>query len=110
MAELTKKKCKPCEGGVAPLGQEEAENLLEQVPDWQMDNDVKTILRSWEFKGFKEAIVFVNMVAKLAEDEGHHPNIHIHGYRNVTLTLSTHAIEGLSENDFIVAAKIDALF
>ncbi len=107
---LITKKCKPCEGGTPPLSREQVQELLQQIPDWKVDDENTTIMRSWEFKRFKESIVFVNMVAKLVEEERHHPNIHMHNYNYVSITLSTLAIDGLSENDFIVAAKIDQLF
>jgi len=102
---LTTKRCVPCEGGVPPLTQARAEELLMQTPGWELQDTY--ITRTYRFTDFKEAMVFVNRVADLAEAEGHHPDITI-TYSTVTLTLTTHAIAGLSENDFILAAKIDA--
>jgi 4a-hydroxytetrahydrobiopterin dehydratase len=98
---LRTKKCVPCEGGVPPVSRVEAERLLKDLPGWRR--------REWVAKNFMAAIEFFNQVAALAEDEGHHPDLHLAGYRNVAIELWTHAIGGLSENDFISAAKIDQL-
>lgn len=103
--DLASKKCVACEGGVPPLSREEAEGLRAQTPGWRMAEDARSISRDLKFKDFKEAMGFVSRVADLAESEGHHPDIHI-SYNKVRLDLSTHAIGGLSENDFILAAKI----
>ncbi|MBI3976053.1 MAG: 4a-hydroxytetrahydrobiopterin dehydratase [Armatimonadetes bacterium] len=108
MINLASRHCIPCEGGTPPLPREEAERLRSAVPDWALDDDGKAIRRQFKLKDFKEAIAFVNAVADVAEAEDHHPDILIR-YRQVTFTLSTHAIGGLSENDFILAAKIDQL-
>ncbi len=105
--ELKTKTCQPCEGGVPPVPREEAERLLEDLPGWELTGDGKRIRREWTVKHFMAAMDFFNRVAKLAEDEGHHPDLHLAGYRNVAIELWTHAIGGLSENDFITAAKID---
>lgn len=106
--DLLKKKCIACEGkGIKPFTREETENYLKQVIEWVLDKDAKKISKEYKFKDFIGAINFVERVADVAEMEGHHPDIHIH-YNKVLLELSTHAIGGLSENDFIVAAKIDA--
>jgi 4a-hydroxytetrahydrobiopterin dehydratase len=85
-----------------------AERLRQQTPDWVFEEDGKAVRRQFKLKDFKEAIAFVNAVAEVADAEDHHPDIFI-SYRQVTFTLSTHAIGGLSENDFILAAKIDKL-
>lgn len=87
---------------------EEIQKYLAEVPGWEVI-DNKKIVKSLKFKDFKEAMGFVNKVAELAEVEGHHPDILIHGWNKVRLELSTHAIGGLSENDFILAAKIDRI-
>jgi len=108
MEDLTKKRCVPCEGGTPPLTRPEAEKYLAQVRDWQLSDDAKLISKEFILKDFKEAIAFINRVAALAEEEGHHPDIRL-SWNRVRLELSTHAIKGLSENDFIVAAKINAL-
>lgn len=106
---LTSKKCVPCEGGVPILSPDEIEHLQPNVPDWQVGEDGRRIRREWTVKNFLAAIDFFNKVGALAEEEGHHPDLHLTGYRNVTIELSTHAIGGLSENDFILAAKIDQI-
>ena len=106
MSDLTEKRCVPCEGGVPPLGKSEMERLLAQIPGWSLSD--KWISKEFQFKNFVEAMKLVNRVAGLAEAEGHHPDIHIH-YNRVRFDVWTHAIDGLSENDFILAAKIDAL-
>jgi 4a-hydroxytetrahydrobiopterin dehydratase len=108
-AELTARRCAPCEGGVPPLSREESEGLLPSVLGWTIDDDGQRIRRSWTLKNFMAGIDFFNKVAALAEDEGHHPDLHLEGYRNATIVLWTHAIGGLSENDFILAAKIENL-
>lgn len=106
---LTDKKCEACEGGALPLTRAQAERYLEEAPEWVISSDSFKIQRNFEFKNFKEAIGFVNKVAELSEAEGHHPDIRIFSYKKVEITLSTHAIGGLSENDFILAAKINEL-
>ena len=107
--ELRAKKCKPCEGGVPTVEKDEAEKLLINLPGWKLTDDCKRIRRDWVVQNFMAAMDFFNRVAELAEDEGHHPDLHLVGYRNITIELWTHAIDGLSENDFISAAKIDDL-
>ena len=107
MTMLTKKKCVPCEGGFPPLPEEKVKELMKEVPQWQRED--KGIARVFKFKDFRQAQNFLNKVADLAESEGHHPDIHLTGYRKLRIDLSTHKIGGLSENDFILAAKINAL-
>ncbi|MCL5774304.1 MAG: 4a-hydroxytetrahydrobiopterin dehydratase [Firmicutes bacterium] len=104
---LLEKKCVPCEGGVPPFTIEEAEKYLSQVKEWNPGENF--IEKEFKFKNFRQALEFVNKVGKIAESEAHHPDIFIHSYRKVKIILSTHAIKGLSENDFIIAAKIDQL-
>jgi 4a-hydroxytetrahydrobiopterin dehydratase len=106
--DLTKKKCQPCEGGVGKLSPDEARALGGQVPKWKLRKDEPRLWRELIFKDFVRAMKFVNAVAKLAEEEGHHPDIHVH-WNRVKLVLWTHDIGGLSQNDFILAAKIDKL-
>lgn len=105
MANLASKKCVPCEGGTPPMEHDEIEKYIKNVEDWEVKDD-KRIEKTFKFKTFMEGIRFVNEVARIAEQEGHHPDIHIR-WRKVTFELSTHAIKGLSENDFIMASKID---
>jgi 4a-hydroxytetrahydrobiopterin dehydratase len=102
---LADQKCVPCEGGVEPLSVGDTQTLLEQVPGWKLEKGA--IRKEYTFGDFREAIAFVNKVADIAEKEGHHPDIMI-WYRIVTLVLTTHAIGGLSINDFVLARKIDA--
>jgi len=105
---LIKKICVSCEGkGIKPLSRADAQDYLDEVIGWTLDQDTKKISKEYKFRDFIGAINFVEKVADIAEMEGHHPDIHIH-YNKVLLELSTHAIGGLSENDFIVATKIDA--
>src|SRR5947209_778061 len=108
-AELTKKHCVPCEGGVPVLKPDEVQKLLQEVPGWKLAGDGKHIHREWRLKNFTAGLDFFDDVGKIAEEEGHHPDLHLTGYRNVAIEISTHAIGGLSENDFILAAKIDTL-
>ena len=105
--KLTEQKCVACEGGVTPFSPREIEVLLKQVPGWSVLPDQKTIAKKYQFKDFKEALAFVNKVGGIAEDEGHHPDIHLVNFKEVEIHLRTHAIDGVSNNDFIVAAKID---
>lgn len=108
-AELAAKKCRPCEGGVEPVTFEEAREQLEKLPGWYLTHDGKRIRKDWTMKNFMAGMRFFNEVARVAEEDQHHPDLHLSGYRNVWIELSTHAIGGLSENDFILAAKIDQL-
>lgn len=107
--DLTQRNCVPCEGGTPPLPDEKEEELIKQVQDWILVHDeTHKITRQFRFKNFKEALLFVNKVGELAEQEGHHPDIKI-VYNKVQLDLFTHAVGGLSENDFIMAAKINQI-
>jgi 4a-hydroxytetrahydrobiopterin dehydratase len=105
--DLLRKACQPCEGGIPALSPDEVDALVKQTPGWHADPSRKCIRREWRAKNFMAAIEFFQKVAVLAEQEGHHPDLHLTGYRNVAIELFTHAIGGLSENDFILAAKID---
>lgn len=109
MNDLTQKHCVPCEAGTPPLSGVKEEELVEQTPNWLLVRDgTHRIRRMFAFKNFKEAMMFVNKVAEIADKEGHHPDIKI-VYNRVRLDLFTHAVGGLSENDFIMASKIDIL-
>jgi 4a-hydroxytetrahydrobiopterin dehydratase len=108
MTELAQKKCVACEGMVDPFVREEAEVLLKQVQEWKLSDDAKSISKAFTFKDFAEALAFTNKVGAIAEEEGHHPDIEL-AWGKVVVYLTTHAIKGLSENDFILAAKIDQL-
>jgi len=105
---LEDKTCIPCEVGGEPMASEQIKIYAKDVPKWQVSGDEKKISRKSTFKDFNESMDFVRKVAELAEREGHHPDITI-SYNKVTLTLTTHAVGGLKENDFIVAAKVDKL-
>ena len=108
MSELTTKRCMPCEGGVAPLSPVEANAMLEQTPKWQLGDDSTSIERSFSFKNYYQTMALVNAIAYVAHREDHHPDLTV-GYNTLRVAYTTHAIGGLSENDFICAAKIDAL-
>lgn len=107
--QLVAKKCKPCEGGVDPATRQEAEQQLKKLSGWRLTNDGQRIRKDWTVKNFMAGIDFFHRVAQVAEEDGHHPDLHLEGYRKVWIELWTHAIGGLSENDFILAAKIDRL-
>jgi 4a-hydroxytetrahydrobiopterin dehydratase len=109
MSSLADKKCIPCEGGAAPMSRNEAESLLKQLqPEWRLSADSKSLHREWKFKNFYHTMSFVNAAAHIANAEDHHPDLEV-GYGYCRIKYSTHAVDGLSENDFICAAKIDAL-
>ncbi len=107
--QLRSKHCAACEGTAARLSADEARELLEPLDGWELAGDARHIRKNWLVKNFAAGLDFLNRVGDLAEEEGHHPDIHLTGYRHVTIALSTHAVDGLSENDFILAAKIDEL-
>jgi 4a-hydroxytetrahydrobiopterin dehydratase len=107
-SELKKKHCAPCEGGIAPLDSGRVHELLQSVPEWTLVSGDR-IRREWRVKDFSTALDFFNRVGEIAENEDHHPDLHLTGYRDVAIELSTHAASGLTENDFILAAKIDEL-
>lgn len=107
--QLVAKKCKPCEGGVEACTLPEAADQLAKLSGWYLTHDGQRIRKDWTVKNFMAGMGFFNKVAEVAEDDGHHPDLHIEGYRNVSIELWTHAIGGLSENDFILAAKIDQI-
>jgi 4a-hydroxytetrahydrobiopterin dehydratase len=109
MLDLTTKRCLPCEGGVPALSSDQARALLAAVPAWQFSEGGNRIRRDWRVKDFAAALDFFRRVGDLAEAEGHHPDLHLTGYRNVTIEMWTHAAGGLTENDFILAAKIDTI-
>ena len=107
--ELTQKHCAPCEGGIPAVLPAQVEEYLRGLPGWKGTQDGKRIRREWRVKDFASALNFFNRIGEIAETEGHHPDLHLVGYRDVAVELWTHAINGLSENDFILAAKIDQL-
>lgn len=107
--ELVAKTCIPCEGGVPKLSLEEALEQLGKLSGWTLTRDGERVRKTWTVQNFMAGMDFFNRIAELAEEEGHHPDLHLEGYRNVMVEIWTHAIGGLSENDFILAAKIDQL-
>jgi 4a-hydroxytetrahydrobiopterin dehydratase len=107
MSELSSKQCVPCRGGVPALRGEEITKLQDQLADWKVVNE-HHLQRSYRFKDFREAQAFVNRVGDLAEQQGHHPDI-CFGWGHAEITIWTHKIDGLTESDFILAAKIDEI-
>ncbi|NRP74501.1 putative pterin-4-alpha-carbinolamine dehydratase [Ensifer psoraleae] len=105
---IAEKSCTPCRGGVPPLTRDEAAGYLSQTPGWDLLDDGHQIRRKFKFDDFKQALAFVDEVGRLAEDEGHHPDIRF-GWGYAEVSLWTHKIKGLHENDFIMAAKINQL-
>ncbi|MGH8137414.1 MAG: 4a-hydroxytetrahydrobiopterin dehydratase [Steroidobacteraceae bacterium] len=109
MTTLADRKCKPCEGGAAPLARAAADRLLASVdPAWRLAADAHSIRRELAFKDFYRTMSFVNAVAHVANIEDHHPDLEV-GYNYCRIVFTTHAVSGLSENDFICAAKIDRI-
>ena len=106
--DLTQKKCVPCESGMPPLARQEAKALMGQLTGWTLSGDARWLSKEFKCKDFAEAMAFANKIAALAEEEGHHPDLCV-AWGRVTVELSTHAIGGLSENDFILAAKINKI-
>ena len=107
--QLGSKRCQACEGGTEKFSPEEAREQLGALSGWELSDDGNQIHKEWKVKNFSAGMAFLNRVAEVAEQEDHHPDMCLEGYRNVRITLSTHAVGGLSQNDFILAAKIDQL-
>jgi 4a-hydroxytetrahydrobiopterin dehydratase len=105
---LREMKCIGCEGDVPALTQTRAQELLKQVPEWKLSADNKMITRVFVFKGYGKTIQFVNVVAWIANNQGHHPDLHV-SFDRCIVNFTTHAVDGLTDNDFICAAKVDAL-
>lgn len=108
MTPLARKHCIPCEKGGEKLTPEQARDLMSHVPGWRLNEEATKLMRPYSFKDFAQALVFVNEVGRVAEEEWHHPDINF-GWGRVELTFTTHSIRGLCENDFIMAAKINDL-
>ncbi|HEY5101833.1 MAG TPA: 4a-hydroxytetrahydrobiopterin dehydratase [Steroidobacteraceae bacterium] len=109
MSDLTSRSCKPCEGGVAPLAAVKAQELMHELaPEWQLASDARSIRREFKFRDFYRTMSFVNALAHVANIEDHHPDLEV-GYNYCRVLFTTHAIGGLSDNDFICAAKCDAI-
>ena len=109
MSDLTKKKCKPCEGGIPPMTLEEALEIQPDVPSWEVIDDGQGLRRIFTLSNHYEVMAFVNAIAWISHREDHHPALAV-GYSRCEVMYTTHAVEGLTENDFISAAKVDALF
>ncbi|MFO0941675.1 MAG: 4a-hydroxytetrahydrobiopterin dehydratase [Pirellulales bacterium] len=107
--QLAGKRCQPCEGGVQPYSVDDAQAQITRLTGWRLTHDGQRIRKDWRLKNFLQALDFFQNVARIAEEDAHHPDLHLEGYRNVWIEIYTHAIGGLSENDFILAAKIDSL-
>ncbi len=108
MSELGSRHCVPCEGGIPPLSEREAESLMGQIENWDLIESATRIRRTFTFKDFMQAQAFATRVGTLSESEGHHPDIS-YGWGYCTVLFYSHKINGLHENDFIMAAKINAL-
>ncbi len=108
MSSLTTQHCVPCEGGIPPYTVAQAKERMSQVPGWELREDGKALSRVFKLKDFESALTLVNRIGEIAEAEGHHPDLEL-GWGRVGVRLSTHAIKGLSLNDFILAAKINEL-
>ncbi len=107
--ELFDKTCTPCRGGVAPLSPDEALRFAPNIPDWELPEGATRLVRTFKFGNYAQALAFVTAISAIAEAEGHHPDI-CFGWGYATVTLWTHKIKGLHENDFVMAAKIDRAF
>jgi len=107
MSSFAHKRCIPCDAGTPPISKETAQRYLQEIPSWMLDND--RIAKEFKFRSYLEGLEFAYSLGKTAEEEDHHPDILIK-WRRVRVTLTTHAIKGLSENDFIIAAKAEAIY
>jgi 4a-hydroxytetrahydrobiopterin dehydratase len=108
VTDLARKSCEPCAPGTSPLSRDQARALLVQTPGWLLNDATTELSRSFKFKNYYETMAFVNALAWIAHREDHHPDIEV-GYNRCHVRFSTHSIKGLSENDFIGAAKLNAL-
>jgi 4a-hydroxytetrahydrobiopterin dehydratase len=106
---LSQKHCKPCEGEEKPLEREEVSSRLREIEGWETDGEARSLSREFTMKDFMQCVSLIGRIAPIAESENHHPDLHLTGYKKLKVVLSTHAIGGLSENDFILAAKINAI-
>jgi 4a-hydroxytetrahydrobiopterin dehydratase len=109
LADYTNKKCLPCEGIGKAMNKEEVVEALKGISPWEMIDDGKSIARSYVLKNFVQCVDMINLIKDIAESENHHPDIHLTGYKNLRIVLNTHALGGVTENDFILAAKINKL-
>lgn len=107
VSDLADKTCEPCKGGVAPMDASEAARMLSRLDGWTLKDDGKAITKRWEFKGFLKAQALAMLAGTIADRQGHHPDIR-HGWGYAEVDFTTHEGDGLTENDFICAARIDA--
>jgi 4a-hydroxytetrahydrobiopterin dehydratase len=107
--QLTSQRCKACEGNTKKISVEEATEQLKKLPGWNLMEEGRKIRKDWKAQDFLSGMKFLDQVGEIAEQEGHHPDLHLENYRQVWIAIGTHAIDGLSENDFILAAKIERL-
>ena len=107
LSVLVNKRCVPCDGNTSPMSREDAQKYLKEIPGWALTGD--SIVREFRFRSYLKGLEFSYSLGKVAEEQGHHPDILI-GWRRVRVTLTTHDIKGLSENDFIMAAKAEKIF
>lgn len=105
--QLAQQRCEPCTRATPPVPPDEAQRMLRELPQWRMEG--KRLVREWRRKDFQDALGLANAIGEVAEQEGHHPDLHLTDYKRLRAELSTHAIHDLSRNDFVLAAKIDAL-
>tara|TARA_B100001123_G_C15225511_1_gene993004 strand:+ start:149 stop:481 length:333 start_codon:yes stop_codon:yes gene_type:complete len=108
MSDLINKKCTPCSGNTPKLSKKEIETIILKIDNWKINDNYEMIFKKFSFKNFKDAITFANVVGDLSEKEGHHPDISL-GWGYCLIMIHTHAIKGLSDNDFILASKIDKI-
>ena len=106
---LQKQKCTPCPKGTPPLSMRHARERLAPLRDWHLDDQAKSISKKFVMKDFSKAIAFINAILSVAQKENHHPDFHLTDFRKLQIVLSTHEVGGLSNNDFILAAKIELL-
>ena len=109
IGDLAHKHCAPCEGGAPALTTGQVNDLIVQIPGWSLTADGKRLKREWRVKDFMTGLDFFRRITDIAEAQDHHPDLHLVGYRNVTIEIWTHAVGGLTENDFILAARINQL-
>jgi len=107
VTELSRRHCTTCEGHVPASTPNQVHEFLDALPSWKLIGEGKRIRREWRVKDFKTALDFFRRIGEVAENEGHHPDLHLVEYRSVAIEIWTHAVKGLTENDFILAAKID---
>jgi 4a-hydroxytetrahydrobiopterin dehydratase len=107
--DFSKKRCLPCEGIGRAMTQGEIAENIKNIPGWTLGEDKKSIEKSLTLKNFVQVVDMINLIKNIAEEEGHHPDLHLTGYKHLKIVLYTHAVDGLTENDFILASKINQL-